>query len=213
MRTSLIAIVVLCILIAGCVSPNQSEQTNHTLTTTAPPTTREIPDSTSAVPSIPPSVSVTSLQSPPGKTEYLSAVTGFLENVSSEINSIEKARSSNDYATVKNSADEISSLLALEHTFSYRGEDPYLIKIDAMFPDYLLNLQIAANHYYTAGNKGTWNDTATYSQEMAVGDAYYRQAKVTAQKIILELKHQNVTISENIQDANGIWFRTSVVYT
>ena len=83
-----------------------------------------------------------------------------------------------------------------------------------MFPLYRQNLIVAGSHYYVAGSKGIYNETATYFSEIKVGDAYYYQAMETGHKIIQELKQQNISISKNIQDAHGIWFsEQSTVYT
>jgi hypothetical protein len=215
----LVIFVIFGIFTCGCTSPNQPDQTNQTIQNTP------IPQSTTSIaPTIVPTndrgaptsspIPITTVISSSGKDQYLAEVNGYLENISVAINSIGAAVKSSDYSKLMDSAVDLQMAEAIGYRFSYKGEDPYLININNLFPLYKENLYTASVHYLEAGKKGLINDTGSASAEIKVADAYYHKAMEPGQKIIEELRKQNISISKNVQDAHGIWFmQGSKVYT
>ena len=146
-----------------------------------------------------------------GKSQYLTDMSEYLENISVNLNSIKSANSrlvfrsnESDYAELKESSKQLKLTLVRGKSISYIGDDTDLINIDAMFPQYQKNLIEAANHYYQAGEKGLINDVTSAYAERKAGDTFYWDAIEPSQKIIVKMKNLNISISKNIQDAHGI---------
>jgi hypothetical protein len=215
----LVFVVIFGIFTCGCTSYTQPGQTNQTIQNTP------IPQSTTSIaPTIVPTnnggtpttpyIPVTTVISTSGKDQYLADVNGYLENISMAINSIGTAVKSSDYPKLMDSAVDLQMAEAIGYRFSYKGGDPYLLNLNNLFPLYKENLHTASVHYMEASKKGLINDTASASAEIKVADAYYHKAMEPGQKIIEELRKQNISISKNVQDAHGIWFvEGSKVYT
>jgi len=202
----------------GCISQTQPNQTKEMVSSINSPVSQNniSVNSTSFITTITetqisPKISDAASESKSGKSQYLTDMNGYLENISVNLNSIKSVNSrlvfrlnESDYAELKESSNQLKLTLGMGKHISYNGDEPYLINIDAMFPQYQKNLIEAANHYYQAGEKGLINDFTTAYAERKAGDTFYWDAIEPGQKIIIEMKNQNVSISKNIQDANGI---------
>jgi hypothetical protein len=214
MNTKILLILVVLLGIVACGCTSQPGQPNPPVSHSTPvdtPTPVATTDTgtvtTTSVPDTPAAASS-------GKSQYLAEVSGYLENISVPLNAIQKAKMTLDYPTLKEAGDQLEFNIVAGNRFSYRGDDPSLIRIDAMFPLYRENLIVASTHYYQAGSKGMINDTTTAFSEIKAGNAYYIKAMEPGRKIVEEMRNLNVSISQNIQDAHGIWFGgKSKVYT
>jgi hypothetical protein len=214
MNTKILLILVVLLGIVACGCTSQPGQPNPPVSHSTPVDTPTPGATTDTGTVTTTSVPDTPVASSSGKSQYLAEVSGYLENISVPLNAIRTAKKALDYPTLKEASDQLEFNIVTGSRFSYRGDDPSLLRIDAMFQLYQDNLIAASSHYYQAGSKGMINDTTTAFSEIKAGDAYYVQAMEPGRKIIVDLKNQNVSISQNIQDAHGIWFGgKSKVYT
>ncbi len=202
-------LLIMGIFAAGCTSPQMNSTAGQNSSDGNPglqsATMLDSPPPTLAATPVPPSVAELPAVPDPGKSQYLEDVTEYLETISTDLNSIKRAKQSPvDYAVLGEASGRLYFTILQGKGSRYRGDDPDLTKIETVFEKYHENMYQAILHYNKAGNKGMQNDIPTASAEIRAGDAFYNVAMEAGQKIILELDDQGLPVSDNIQDAHGI---------